>query len=700
MFAGYNYNNKISQYVIDYLRELSQYCDIYYLADGILDDEKLIAIKPYVHGAWVENHKKYDFGSWKLLAQKYVGWDKIEEYEELILANDSMFCVNSFAPVFKKMDAQPDLDMWGLAAADDENIAEFSSFDKYITKNSDNFYIGSYFIVLRKSLFSTSDLKNFICSVNITGGRKNVAKLYEFELLKFAIRRGLKISVFDKNVWRNSSVYMRDAFNMIKSGFPLLKVRIFVDNLGGMKWMTELARETENFCPVKYMKYVNQIRKERDCKTTEHIKTNKKSVKQIIKYYMSCKLLDKLVRIHTYKKLLGPKALKKYISYVTPPFLQDLAYALFHQPKSIRQTNKIIFSLRGRPGLHDFYPCHIKDYNKQQVLRAKKLTGSQNMVIFFNIMREAISGGMLSIERFISHSKQFQNSLDIVLSGLPLENAVINNPYFEYNITPIAFNYITRYTHPEKLLLNIPECFVPNFINGLNKETYIWLWSIPDLRINILNQNDELMPAQCFIEELRTLCNNKLTITVAHKRYCTPEKAKQYNCPVYLLTPFLPEFIRTPVEKKEKIIVLSPDKHEYKKLVMDLIKKELPDYSIRIVQNMTLEEYKKLISKAMFTITFGEGYDGYFVEPFLSDSIGFCVLNETFFPKQFKPFEATYESWTDLLNHIVEDIHKYEKDFNLYKKISDTGEKEIQRFTNNVQSKKDLADFYNRFQKK
>lgn len=697
LFAGYNYNNIISEYVVDYLRELSQYCDIYYLTDGFLDTEKLSLLRPFVKDAWVENHHKYDFGSWSLLANKYVGWDKIEKYDELIFANDSCFCVNPFKPVFEKMDKQSDLDMWGLAAADNSNTTEFSSFDKYIKKNCDEFYVGSYFLAFRKSMFKKQSFQDFINNINVTNNRKQISVLYEFEILKYAIRNKMKIGVFDENVWRYSSVYMRDAFNMIKSGFPLLKVRIFVDNIGGATLMPELAVVTESFVKYPYMKYVKQIQSERHCnKNTNH---KLYDTKQKLKYWVLPPILTEMLHTSKYKPKKILFFLRKILQCCIPPFVRDFEYSIFHMPKSINKTNKIVLSLRRPPLYHGFCPEHIKGYKKTQYKLAQKYKDSKNMVVFFNVMRECISGGMLSIDRFVQHSLPFAKSgnFDLVLSGIPLNNAVIKNPFFNYAMDPVDFNYLVKYTHPDKLLLNIPECFVPYFCNEISEQAYKWLFSIRDLRINILNQNDDLMPSQNTIEELRTLCNNKLTITAAHKRYATKEKSKQYKCPVHLLTPFLPEFIRTPFENKEKIIVLSPDEHEYRQTLINLIKKELPDYEIRIVENMTLDEYKKLISRAMFTITFGEGYDGYFLEPYLSDSIGFCVLNPTFFPKEFKPLETTYESWNVLLNHIVKDIRKYESDAKLYKNISDKGEKEIRRFTNNKESDKDLNAFYDRF---
>ena len=53
----------------------------------------------------------------------------------------------------------------------------------------------------------------------------------------------------------------------------------------------------------------------------------------------------------------------------------------------------------------------------------------------------------------------------------------------------------------EKLILNIPECFIPYLINEILAKEYIWLFSIKDLRINILNQNDELITTKQLVEK-------------------------------------------------------------------------------------------------------------------------------------------------------------------------------------------------------
>lgn len=703
LFAGYNYSNIVSEYVLDYLKELSKYADIYYMADGTLPDKELDKIQTITKGAWVKEHHGYDFYSWKLLADKYVGWEKIEKYDEVIFANDSCFCVNSFAPVFNKMDAKKELDIWGLSAADDMNVTETSNFNDYLKKNASNFYIGSYFWVVRKKFFDVPEFKKFINNIEIQKNRNDVYLKYELGIINMAQQNNAQLGVWDEMIWRYSTSYMQDAFNLLKNGYPLLKVRIFIDNIGGQTLMDDLAHATVDFCTVNYWKYIDQVRKERNIKVQkENNKKKKNKVKEIKRYILPPFILDifNIRKIRKFFNFVNPY-IKKTIKYICPPIIIDLFLFVFKY-QGMKSKDKHTLSFIPRPQYGGYYPCHIKNYNKIQEQRIEILKDASQMVIFFNVMRVGVSGGMLSIDRFVEHSKPFaeKENFKVVQSNLPLTNACITNPFFDYSENPIDFNYIVKYTKPQKLMLNIPECFIPLFLNDISKEQFIWLWSIPTLCINILNQSNELMPDQHYIEELRTICNNKLTITAAHQRYCTEENSKRYNCPIYLLTPFLPDFYRLPIQNKEKIIVLSPDKNEYRERVVRKIKEELPDYKIITVKKMKLEEYKKLISKALFTITFGEGYDGYFIEPYLSDSIAFSIRNSNFFPKNFANIPTVYNSWVDLLQNITKDIRKYEKNPDLYIKISNECEKEISKFTNNNQSNQDLDEYYKRFLKK
>ena len=60
-------------------------------------------------------------------------------------------------------------------------------------------------------------------------------------------------------------------------------------------------------------------------------------------------------------------------------------------------------------------------------------------------------------------------------------------------------------------------------------------------------------------------------------------------------------------------MIVSPDFHTKKAEILRLIAGHFPQLQIQIIKNLTYEEYKKVISRAKWAITFG-GLDGYFID--------------------------------------------------------------------------------------
>ena len=97
------------------MRELSRFCDVYYLADCPMDQSELDKLAGITQGAWAFRHGAYDFGSYSVLARELVGWETIESYDELLLVNDSCHLLRPLDTVFAEMDATA-CDWWGLQA--------------------------------------------------------------------------------------------------------------------------------------------------------------------------------------------------------------------------------------------------------------------------------------------------------------------------------------------------------------------------------------------------------------------------------------------------------------------------------------------------------------------------------------------------------------------------------------------------------
>ena len=210
LFAGYDKNNIIHDYVVYYLKELSTVSDIYYMADNEISETEKSKIMPYVKGAYGFNHKKYDFGSWHELI-KIIGWEKISEYDELILANDSVFGpLYSIRNIIDDIENDNEWDICGITGGllTTENNKEFV--------NEDTWAITSHFIVLRKKVFSSEIFKNFFQNIKAEKSQKEVINFYENGYVA-------KLFMGYKNVY--DDWYKREQ----RRSNPFIKKKIFLD---------------------------------------------------------------------------------------------------------------------------------------------------------------------------------------------------------------------------------------------------------------------------------------------------------------------------------------------------------------------------------------------------------------------------------------------------------------------------------------
>ena len=66
----YDPDGLVDDYVVDYVRELARFADVYVLADCDMQPGQLERLDGLVRGAWARRHGAHDFGSWSLLARE------------------------------------------------------------------------------------------------------------------------------------------------------------------------------------------------------------------------------------------------------------------------------------------------------------------------------------------------------------------------------------------------------------------------------------------------------------------------------------------------------------------------------------------------------------------------------------------------------------------------------------------------------
>lgn len=354
----------------------------------------------------------------------------------------------------------------------------------------------------------------------------------------------------------------------------------------------------------------------------------------------------------------------------------------------------------------------IRQYKKffieqQKIQDEYDLDGMKNahkIVVFVIPPELEVYGGMMSFFSLCSNSRK-------VLKGIA--EVFLATCTCKYHNTTIAYAYNDKFPNDEKIyrfdqvathaknvldmILHLPEIYITNFLEWSTQWELDFVKSIPNLQINILLQNIDLMPDVAQVERLREYTGN-ITITTAHQRYANQQVCNKFNAPIKHVSVDLDisKYKKIDFKKKEKIIVFSPDNHEDKIVVRRFIETYLPEYRIITVQNMTFDEYMALITKAMFVISFGEAFDGYFIQPYGVGTLGFSVYNDRFFPdKSFKDIKTVYSSYLDMAINIYKDVKFWEGHKDAYIKYADN----LKIVFDNIYPKVDVAENLIRFYK-
>lgn len=244
LFAGFDVDGIIDPTVVTYLADLSRFADVYYLADCELEDGELEKLAPYTKGAWAIRHGRYDFGSYAMLATELVGWDMIDQYDEMMLANDSAWLVQPLDRVFAKMDATT-CDWWGLQATyedftvlDHERLGRRLDLDELeeqmrrpdLWRYSDFLHVGSYFLVYRRRVVQDAGFRRRLETVAKQRDKTAIILKYEIGFSRHLVLSGFHLGTFVDGILPYHPVYRESAFDLMDDGFPLLKRQFLYEN--------------------------------------------------------------------------------------------------------------------------------------------------------------------------------------------------------------------------------------------------------------------------------------------------------------------------------------------------------------------------------------------------------------------------------------------------------------------------------------
>jgi len=279
------------------------------------------------------------------------------------------------------------------------------------------------------------------------------------------------------------------------------------------------------------------------------------------------------------------------------------------------------------------------------------------VVIFLVPGRDRVNGGIISIVSLAEESAKLRDhhGAAVQLCTLPEDPPLLKFTKFANQSFIVGLDVLLRSLRPgTEVLVHVPELYVERVGGALPR----LIADFPGIswQFNILLQNIDGIPEKGAVQALVAV--GKTTCTTAHKRYCNDETAQRIGCPVRHFSTFCsPEkYLHKSYPEKENLVVVSPDKHPQREEVLTAVRSRLPHYRFQVIRNLTYEEYKRVIAQAKFSITFGEGLDGYLVEPVFSGGIGSAVYNDRFFTDDMKSLPFVYPSLEALSERFPADV--------------------------------------------
>jgi glycosyltransferase involved in cell wall biosynthesis len=180
IFSHYSPNGIIDDYILFYLKSLSEINDIIFVSTSeTMQDNELKKVENFSKHIIIKENYGYDFGAWK------TGFDiassSLYEYDNLILCNDSVF-----GPLFPLNDM--------LTKMQEQNYDVFAVNDNHQIE----YHLQSYFIIYSKKAFSHPVFQNFYKEFKIIEDKQTLIVEKEIKFSKALIDAGLKIGAYNK----------------------------------------------------------------------------------------------------------------------------------------------------------------------------------------------------------------------------------------------------------------------------------------------------------------------------------------------------------------------------------------------------------------------------------------------------------------------------------------------------------------------
>ncbi len=228
----YDKDGIVDEYVKYLISELNKNLShLIIVCNGKIQDDEYRLLHSYTDDIYIRDNIGYDATAFKEVLESQYGWSRIQEYDELLLVNDSFY--GPFCPldnIYKKMQQQ-DLDFWGITA----QYPMENTFGSGYERNEIPFHIQSYFINIKARMLHSDAFYKFWKNMQTINSFSEAVTNFELRFTEYFNLNGFKCDtyvdckVFDSgHIDNNYTTILSNSYEMIaKYDCPILKKKCF-----------------------------------------------------------------------------------------------------------------------------------------------------------------------------------------------------------------------------------------------------------------------------------------------------------------------------------------------------------------------------------------------------------------------------------------------------------------------------------------
>ena len=230
LFLCFDSEGTIDEYVKVLLEDMKKnLSDLFIIVNGDLSYESRMILMQYSTDIISRPNIGFDAGGWRDAMVNHIGFEKLQEYDEIILFNDSFFGpIYPFKEMFDAMDSK-DIDFWGITVHGDTRNAKNLCPYGYRPR-----YLQTYFLAFRQNLVKSKEFQEYWADLPNFSDFNHIAFKHQAVFTRYFSDLGFKWAAYvdtidlEESIDNPVSFHTFNMFDMVVNRrLPVIKRKAF-----------------------------------------------------------------------------------------------------------------------------------------------------------------------------------------------------------------------------------------------------------------------------------------------------------------------------------------------------------------------------------------------------------------------------------------------------------------------------------------